>query len=624
MMTRITCTCLAICLLAALPLSQAAAQANENDRYGEVRFNSLPKKGAISKSVWVGSWWGYRSDGVAYRWDDVNYRCDTACSEADAKRWASDKTGELDEKKLSPMEKYDRLMGRSDKIEYDKIDAYLNKHYTTLSEGGINSKIKERQTLIRKLNQWIEDNPGEDWKETENGKRYLEITEEIDKAKDENKPEFDSDTATEFEILEHGTGQFGVESWFGHCNAWAAAAIMDDEPRHETVVDGITFSAADVKGLLTEAWMELRSSFQGSRCNWAGDSESREKVAWTDVTPAGFHIFFADQIGNKDRSFVIDRHTGSEVWNQPVKAFRVIEAKPLYETNDDGEAVPVDTDVKITRYGYRGTGSVESLGNQGVYPVSFKTTMHWVTDGLPHDKLTAPYDDSIDDETFSNSWEIGNLFEHQVEIRTLNYILWLTHPMDDPEARIVGDGDWNHGDTHSYDQLHPDFMWQPHANTPSSNPRRYENPFLDYNVVTEQLLPGSTTPTEPVVPVVPTPGEGTTVAATDTPTDIPDNDDDGIRSVVTIENDLQITEMTVSVAITHTWRADLGVTLVGPDGRSFVVKKPGTGGSQDDYERTADVRDWIGQSAKGDWTLVVTDTQNADIGALTLFELAIK
>ena len=43
MMTRITCTALAICLLAGLPLSQAAAQANENDRYGPIAVG-IPRR----------------------------------------------------------------------------------------------------------------------------------------------------------------------------------------------------------------------------------------------------------------------------------------------------------------------------------------------------------------------------------------------------------------------------------------------------------------------------------------------------------------------------------------------------------------------------------------------------
>ena len=41
--------------------------------------------------------------------------------------------------------------------------------------------------------------------------------------------------------------------WWGHCHAWAAAAVLEPEPKHDVTQNGATFHVGDLKGLLTEA-----------------------------------------------------------------------------------------------------------------------------------------------------------------------------------------------------------------------------------------------------------------------------------------------------------------------------------------------------------------------------------
>jgi len=116
------------------------------------------------------------------------------------------------------------------------------------------TKIDEQRTLVRKINRAISDSGSANfaWWDTTDGKRYTALQDEIKTlSTDVDAITLTVDTATEYEVFSHGSMQFGVGSWFGHCNAWSAAAIMEPEPRHDVTVDGITFTAGEVKALLT-------------------------------------------------------------------------------------------------------------------------------------------------------------------------------------------------------------------------------------------------------------------------------------------------------------------------------------------------------------------------------------
>lgn len=583
------------------------ATANPNSRYGATAWKELPQRGMISKNVWVGSWWSYKNNGIAYR---PNATGTMKNGGSNPEGWTNVEAAD----QLSPAEKYDILVGRGDRIEREKIRTYLEKIAET--EKDVTSKIERRRELIRLLNDAIKENRENgdfDWKTTDDGKEYLEINKAIEEAEaglETDKPEID--TATEYEIWNHGTAQYGVQSWWGHCNAWAAAAIMEPEPRNSTTVDGITFTAGDVKGLVTEAWMELNSSFYGSRNDYHGSEAAREKIDYNDVTPAAFHIFFADQIGNHDKSFVIDRYTGDQVWNQPVKAFR-----SQIEVLNDGE--PRKVEVKLTRYSNWGEPKVEDLGEQEVYEVGVTTTFHWITDGVPHEELTAQnISDDIDDATFSSSHKIHSLYDGHVEIRTIYYTLWLDKHPDDPEAEVIGDGVWQHKNSQGYEARHPDFLWQPLANVNSS--RDYENEFIDYDKIVQDILPGSITKAEdPEEPV--TGGFSATG-----PVDVPDAETEtGASLAVAVEGGPEsIAEMTVKVLIKHTYAGDLRVVITSPEGREFELKEFGSGGADDDVDRTWDVKDFAGQNANGTWTLHVYDQWEDDTGTIESVELNFK
>jgi len=598
-------------------LNASAAYEDYNQRYGEYRFNKLPEKGSVSKTVWVGQWWSYKNDGIGRRYNAESGLKVYQPIEDQAK-W----------NQLSPAEKMDYYLGRQDKINYDDLKAYIDK----AGEIGmdLDEWIEKRRDLVYKLNRLIEEHQGEaDWKwqDTDEGKEYVDLGKKIDEKKKElDEFSVEIDTAYEWEVMNHGNGQFGVQYWWGHCNAWAAGACVEPEPsRQEVVLKEIPFNVGDVKGLLTEAWMECNSSFFGSRNEHHEAEEDREKIDYTDVTPAAFHIFFADQIGNRDKAFVIDEFTGSEVWNQPVKSYWA-KCEPQYEVNEeDGTATPETVDVKLTHYGgwYGGDPEVKSLGEKEAYPVLCSTTIHWMSDGVPHDAVTAEYDfDAMTHENYGNGYWVKSHHDDHVAIRTLSYVLWLDSPMTAEDARILGDGVWNHGATWDYAHAHPDFMWQPTANSNQSN-RDYENPYVDYDVLVAEILPQMLADHED--PEV----EGAEFAGADTPIDIPDGGPgnelgQAITSVIDVEGFAEIHTMEVEVKITHTYIGDLQVTLTSPEGKEVVLKKFSDGGGDDNIDKTYDVKDYNCDSAEGQWTLKITDQWGDDTGSLDSWKISLK
>ncbi|MFT7622921.1 MAG: hypothetical protein ACI9WU_002096 [Myxococcota bacterium] len=579
------------------------ASANYNSRYGTHTWSDLPTKAVVSKNIWVGSWWAYKTNGIAHRQNATGDMkiCTHNGGCTNNAGWVNTETA----KHLSPAEKYDTMVGRADKIQREELSTFLDKIREKETE--VDSKIKRRAVLIRLLNAWIEENPNENWRETDDGKEYLEIVEAIEAAETELSENIvELDTATEWEIYNHGKGQFGVQSWFGHCNAWAAAAIVEPEPRQTTTVDGIEWTAGDVKGLITEAYMEINSSFWGSRNNYHEDEKSREAVDFKDLTPAQFHILFADQLGNKDTSFVIDRYTGDQVWNQPVKGF-----KAEIEVLNEGEATRKT--IQVTEYPWSGKPNEKDLGEVEVWELAVTTDIYWVTDGLPHETLTIL---NIGEELLENG---DSAYAGQLEHRQLSYVLWLDKAPTDADAKIIGDGAWNHGSSTAYTQLHPDFAWQPTGNVNTA--RDYENEFLDWATIETKIIPGSLAAAED--PTVEPSGnhriEGEFA--------IPDKDKEtGVSVELKVQgaNISEIAEMEVAIKVRHTYIGDLKVSLVGPDGRSANLKQFGSGGSDDNIDRTYDVKKFKGIPADGTWTLRVWDQWRDDEGVVESLEINFK
>jgi hypothetical protein len=172
-------------------------------------------------------------------------------------------------------------------------------------------------------------------------------------------------------------------SWWGHCNGWCAAAILEREPIAPVDARGVRFEVADLKGLLTESHFGVESDFTGRRYNApraahrAGRDTARallaaltgnaprpvaEYIAWyeavyettmsaaakaaakpadfkdelesferwyvdnydtaySDLAPDVFHKLLESVIGQRRLAFVADITCNEEVWNHPAYAY---------------------------------------------------------------------------------------------------------------------------------------------------------------------------------------------------------------------------------------------------------------------------------------------------------------
>ena len=109
---------------------------------------------------------------------------------------------------------------------------------------------------------------------------------------------------------------------------------------------------------------------------------------------------------------------------------------------------------------------------------------------------------------------------------------------------------------------------------------------------------------------------------------IPDNQQAGVRSSITIAQQGKIHSVSVSIDIIHTWIGDLLVTLEHPDGDKIILHNS-EGNSGDDIIKTYSSDDFtalsglIGKPMNGIWNLHIVDNAGQDIGRLNRWSLDI-
>ncbi len=110
---------------------------------------------------------------------------------------------------------------------------------------------------------------------------------------------------------------------------------------------------------------------------------------------------------------------------------------------------------------------------------------------------------------------------------------------------------------------------------------------------------------------------------------IPDNSPQGIERVLNTGAAGTVDSVEISVDITHTWIADLRISLQSPDGTE-VVLHDGGGGSADDVVKTYTastlpaLEALSGKPISGQWRLRVSDHARRDIGKLNHWRLVIR
>jgi subtilisin-like proprotein convertase family protein len=113
------------------------------------------------------------------------------------------------------------------------------------------------------------------------------------------------------------------------------------------------------------------------------------------------------------------------------------------------------------------------------------------------------------------------------------------------------------------------------------------------------------------------------VAATDTPRSIPDNNTTGIQSTVSVSGAGTVSDLKVSLNVSHTYRGDLAVQLVSPSGAVHILSNRAGGSADNLVLSSQDVATFDGESASGVWRLRVQDLARADTGTLNAWSLAI-
>lgn len=110
---------------------------------------------------------------------------------------------------------------------------------------------------------------------------------------------------------------------------------------------------------------------------------------------------------------------------------------------------------------------------------------------------------------------------------------------------------------------------------------------------------------------------------------IPDNDEIGISSAISINASGLLKSLSVDVDITHTYRGDLRLELICPNSTRVVICD-NSGESQNDIRRvfsienTPSLKALIGEEVGGEWRLHVRDTAAYDTGTLNRWGLSFE
>jgi subtilisin-like proprotein convertase family protein len=114
--------------------------------------------------------------------------------------------------------------------------------------------------------------------------------------------------------------------------------------------------------------------------------------------------------------------------------------------------------------------------------------------------------------------------------------------------------------------------------------------------------------------------------STQVPRSIPDNNATGVRSnIVVTPTGLDIQRVTVDANITHTFRGDLVIQVIAPNGQVATLSNR-AGGSADNFVATGtDITGSFttGSAASGTWQLFVRDLARIDVGTINSFSLHI-
>ncbi|HEY8279303.1 MAG TPA: hypothetical protein VIH99_06755 [Bdellovibrionota bacterium] len=156
--------------------------------------------------------------------------------------------------------------------------------------------------------------------------------------------------------------------WEGHCNGWAAAAILRAEPT-TPVLDsqsGVTFSVSDLKGIFTEADYCANASMFGHRYDGRGDD-------LYDIDAALFHRTLTYYIGNLHKPVAMDYRRDEVIDNHIVSGYSM-------EIEENSPTV-VTVTATLNVHKYDGS-RIEEPGVAPIYTRVYRYTLTRDSDGL--------------------------------------------------------------------------------------------------------------------------------------------------------------------------------------------------------------------------------------------------
>ncbi|KAF1778037.1 Transglutaminase elicitor [Phytophthora cactorum] len=218
-----------------------------------------------------------------------------------------------------------------------------------------------------------------------------------------------------------------IPTWYGICHAWTPASMLEAEPNCPVTHNGVTFHPMDLKALISDIYdgASISTLFTGTRFNGGSNTPDEygrhSSAAYRDLNPAFFHITAANLLGKLNATFIADVTAGSEVWNQPVRGFKV------YEQTEMSLEEAAQTFYGLETYPWN--AAAKSI-------VYVKSRLSWIF------------------ETYTDG---GLVSSGQVDQFTTGAYYTYLLEMDD-DGTIIG-GEW----VYKSDDDHPDFIWFPKA-----------------------------------------------------------------------------------------------------------------------------------------------------------------
>ncbi len=427
---------------------------------------------------WAGSWWPQSKGELVFGYnnratysDEIKDTVDPICKTIDG---LSDELRELRKSE-----------GSSSQAYKDKVEEYQTKQRELVDElvdfyGGMLSGLDGGQITVADGNI----SKGEEWSYAIDELSPMDkfaLFEYLDGATNPN-PFY----MPAWELLNHYSPVGG--SWWGHCNGWAATAILSNEPRESLTDEAgghtFTFTTADLKGLLTEAYYSQHSHFYGERYN----GEEQDKA---DLYPDAFHRIISFYILDRGVPLVFDTSAGDAVWNYPAYAYDML----IEETTPAGA---LDL-VNLNTADRDALMDLPEIGESKADKI-----IAWRLDNGPFQTVDEITDiDGIGDGTLD---AVRDLVTVDPLERTFEVAVDLVFTTDAVDEDWVDFGDTPEGFTNSYgykliadenglvtsgtwddEDKHPDFAWVPYSNPKYPSNNGSENPYLHFGHLAEMI-----------------------------------------------------------------------------------------------------------------------------------------